>query len=342
LLAAPRWQPSDPIALTDIDLEFRARRAEPRVAGSGDPASRLLPCRADGRRYHRYSEAMGALAAPGIFEDRPTYRLLEADLTGPRARLAFGRGSYFDGVDTGEASAHEYAAARLGSAAAGLREAIGDPRDLAGRPVNLAISTLTIRRDRGSGHASTLLHWRDPAKVGHAGGLYQAIPVGVFQPSGYAAWNERNDFSLWRCMLREFAEELCGEDEDRGSEQAPIDYAGWPFAERMTSALESGQVRVWCLGLGTDPLTFATDLLTVAVFDAPVFDDLFSGLAADNAEGRLVTAGGRPATDAPDGCPPGLPFEAATVDRFAFHEPTQAAGAALLLLAWQHRQRLLS
>ena len=34
-----------------------------------------------------------------------------------------------------------------------------------------------------------------------------------------------------------------------------------PFAAR-----EAGQVRVWCLGLGVDPLTLVTDLLTVAVF----------------------------------------------------------------------------
>ena len=50
-----------------------------------------------------------------MFENRPTYRLTEADLTKPR--LAFTRGRYFDGVDTGEAAAHEYAAARLGQPA---------------------------------------------------------------------------------------------------------------------------------------------------------------------------------------------------------------------------------
>lgn len=348
LLAAAGWQPPAPVALDRIELVFRPEADAPRVTGSGDLAAGVLPCRGDGRRYRRYSEAMGALAAPAVFEDRPTYRLLEADLAGPR-RLVFGRGSYFDGVDTGEASAHEYAAARLAgtpaggrAGRAGLREAIGDPRDLTSRPANLGISTLTIRNDRQSGRASMLLHWRDPGKVGHAGGLCQVIPVGVFQPSGYAPWNERNDFSLWRCMLREFAEELLGEDEDRGSEQAPIDYAGWPFFTRMTSARQSGQVRAYCLGLGTDPLTFATDLLTVAVFDAPVFDSLFGGAAAANAEGRLLSAGqGRPAADMPDGSPPALPFDAGTVDRFAFHEPVQAAGAALLALTWQHRDVLL-
>jgi hypothetical protein len=105
-----------------------------------------------------------------------------------------------------------------------LRALIGDPCDLRRRPANLAVSTLTLRHEAASGGASFLLHWRDPAKVGHAGGLYQVIPVGVFQPSGEAAWNERRDFSLWRCVIREFAEELRGRSEDYGSEAGPVDY----------------------------------------------------------------------------------------------------------------------
>jgi hypothetical protein len=336
LLAAGRWRPAGPLPLTGVDLVFRPGPASPRVTGSGEAGGDLLPLRGDGTRYRRYSEVLGALAAPAHFEDRPTYRLLEADLTGPRASLVFGRGSYFDGIDTGEASAHEYAAERLGVRPAGLRAAIGDPCDLAARPVNLAISTLTIRRDREPGRASMLLHWRDPAKVAHAGGLYQVIPVGVFQPSGYAPWNEERDFGLWRCMIREFSEELLGDDEDHGSEQAPIDYGSWPFARELTGARDAGRLRAYCLGLGTDPLTFATDLLTAVVIDAPVFDDLFGGLAAAGAEGRLLAA-----RDGPRG-PPGWAFTADTVGRFAYREPMQAAGAALLALAWRYRSQLLS
>jgi hypothetical protein len=154
-----------------------------------------------------------------VFENRSTYRLTGADLAGSPPRLSFALGRYFDGIDTGEAAAHEYAATRLGeppsgaSGPPGLRTSIGDPCDLRRRPANLAISTLTIRLDRATGEASFVMHWRDPAKVGHAGGLYQVIPVGVFQPSGEAPRHRREDFSLWRCMLREFAEELGGQPE---------------------------------------------------------------------------------------------------------------------------------
>jgi hypothetical protein len=327
LLAAPRWLPPAPIPLRDVSLELTS--VAPAEAELEVPPP-LLPWRADGTRYRRYSEAMGALAAPLVFENRATYRLTGADLASRTPRLAFADGRYFDGIDTGEAAAHEYAAARLGGPGpgprpAGLRERYADPCDLRRRPANLAISTLTLRLDRSSGRASFLLHWRDPAKVGHAGGLYQVIPVGVFQPSGEAPWNRQHDFSLWWCMVREFAEELGGRSEDYDSERAPVDYDSWAFARQLTDALDGGRVRVWCLGLGTDPLTYATDLLTVAVIDSDVFDALFGVTMRRNAEGTILAA---------------REFAAHVIDRLVTGEPIQAAGAALLRLAWRHRETL--
>jgi hypothetical protein len=211
LLAAPGWLPPVPIPLQEVGLELTD--ADPQTPAGAElkvPPS-LQPQRADGTRYRRYSEAMGELAAPGVFENRATYRLTEADLASAAPRLAFADGRYFDGIDTGEAAAHEYAAAHRreqapGPRPAGLRERSVDPCDLRRRPANLAISTLTLRLDRRTGRGTFLLHWRDPTRVGHAGGLYQVVPVGVFQPSGEAPWNRRHDFSLWRCMIREFAE----------------------------------------------------------------------------------------------------------------------------------------
>jgi hypothetical protein len=330
LLAAPEWQLAGPVPLDDIELEFiHTRGTPPRAPGGPLPApaevAPLLPERPDGTRYRSYSDALLDLAAPAVFENRPTYRLIEADLG--QGRLAFTRGRYFDGVDTGEAAAHEYAAARLGGRdkhrPAGLRARIADPCDLGRRPVNLAITTLTLRFEAATGRASFLLHWRDPAKVGHAGGMYQVIPVGIFQPSGEACWHEREDFSLWRCMLREFDEELRGTPEEYGA--GPVDYASWPFARHMATALDRGQVRVWCLGLGVDPLTYATDLLTVAVIDSRVFDELFRLDPRGNAEGSVLAA---------------RQFAAHAIDHIVTTEPVQAAGAAVLRLAWRHREIL--
>ncbi len=327
LLAAPGWQPAEPVPLPEVGLELNSAEVIPSAALTAldGAAAPLLPERPDGTRYLRYSDALRDLAAPAVFENRVTYRLTEAVLAPEASRLVFTRGRYFDGIDTGEAAAHEYATTRLGGRPAGLRALVADPCDLRRRPANLAISTLTLRLDRATGRASFLLHWRDPAKVGHAGGLYQVIPVGVFQPSGEAAWNQRRDFSLWRSMIREFDEELRGRSEDYGSEAGPVDYDSWPFARNMAAALDRGQIRVWCLGLGTDPLTYATDLLTVAVIDSRVFDELFSLSPRCNAEGSVLAA---------------REFAAHVIDRIVTREPVQAAGAAALRLAWAHRETL--
>lgn len=292
LLTSPDWMPSAPVPLADLTLTL-----------TDSPPLPELPAAALPEGFTSYSEAMAALAAPAVFQNRGTYRLL--GFTG--RHLTFGPGTYFDGIDVGEACAHEYAA-RAGTP---LRAAVGDPCDLSRRPVNVAISTLTLRHDEVSGEATFFLHWRDPERVGHAGGMFQVLPVGVFQGSADA------DFSLWHCMIREFAEEMLGAEEIHDA-----DYAAWPFAASLTAA-----ARVFYLGTGVDPLTFATDVLTVAVIEASRFDELFGDLVSHNDEGQVLR---------------GLPFTAANVERFVHHEPTQAAGAALLALAWQHRAELLT
>ncbi|MFJ8964783.1 hypothetical protein ACIRG5_35885 [Lentzea sp. NPDC102401] len=300
LLTSPGWTPAAPIPLADLSLELKASAELPEVPEV--PAS-VLP---DG--FGSYSAAMAALASPAVFQNRETYRLL--DFSG--RHLTFGLGTYFDGIDVGEACAHEYAARELGRIGAlPSRSAVGDPCDPRRRPVNVAISTLTLRHDEASGEATFFLHWRDPKRVGHAGGMFQVLPVGVFQGSS------EDDFSLWHCMIREFAEEMLGAEEIH-----TVDYAAWPFARRLTAA-----ARVFYLGMGVDPLTFATDVLTVAVIEAGEFDELFGDLVSHNEEGEVLR---------------GLPFTAENVERFVHQEPTQAAGAALLTLAWRHRSALLS
>lgn len=321
LLSTVDWLPAGPVPLDRIALRYADGAPPPALTGREAVTAHLRP---DG--YARYSDATAALAAPAVFADLPTYRLLGADLATAPA-LVFGAGTYFDSADVGDAVAHEYTAATLGELAAQpFRTAIGDPCDLTRRPVNLAITTLTLRYDRENGTATFPLHARDAATVGHAGGMYQVLPVGVFQPAGPQEWNIANDFDLWRGMVREYAEELLGAEEEYGTETAPIDYEAWPFAAAMTAAIHAGHIRPYCLGLGVDPLTLATDLLTTVVIDARTYDNLFSATVAANAEGTVTAA---------------VPFTAQTTDRYATHEPTQAAAAAVLRLAWQHRAVLL-
>jgi hypothetical protein len=327
LLAAPGWRPPAPVPLSEIRLEFRPRAARPVVPDVASLAPLALPSRADGSRYQRYSEVIGELATPAIFENRPVYRLLAADLAAGDPRLVFGRGRFFDGVDVGGAASFEYAAADLGLIdRCAYREGFGNPTNLNVRSCALATCALTLRYDRTTGTALFPLHYRDPALVGHAGGLYQVIPVGIFQPSGEAEWNEANDLDLWRGLLREYAEELLGASSLPCSSDAPIDYAAWPLARAMTDALGSGAIRAYCLGLGADPLTYAMDLLAVVVIDAPLYDELFGALVADNAEGVVLSP---------------RPFDEPTVKELLARAPLQAAASALLALAHEHRDVLL-
>ncbi|MBO2466083.1 hypothetical protein [Actinomadura violacea] len=288
LMCGPEWIPDAPVPLEDVRLEWDPAPVPPAVAAPSDG----LP---DG--YGTYAEAMAALAPPRIFDDRPSYRLLAA---APPV-LRFGPGRYFEGVNVGEAAAHELAAGRDG-----LRERVGDPCDLRRRTALCAITTLTVTTS-----GSYVLHWRDPAKVAHAGGLHQVMPVGVFQPLK----DEREDLDLWRCMVREYAEELLGMDEDYGDDFVQQE---WPFHQAMTRARNERRIRAHFLGLGVDPLTFALDVLTAVVMDDEAFTELFGGLVTVNDEGRVSTAH----LDAPD------------------PEPIQPAGAAALALARRHRTAL--
>ena len=349
LLARPEWLPAAPVSLHELPLSWQDEppapvidpggpltgHVRPWLAAAGVPAEGGEPdgeepgggqpgAGAAGGQYRSYAGAVGALDRPGLFEDRVCYRLLAARLAGEPG-LAFGACRYFDGVNLGHAVAHELAAAWPGGPGGltldglPLRAAAGDPCDLVRRPATVAVATLTLRRGPG-GEASFLLHWRDPARVNHAGGLYQVMPAGMFQPVTDAPAALRSDLSLWRCMVREFSEELLGTAEDYPTSGGVLDYEGWPFCRRLAAARAAGALGVWCVGAGVDPLTLATDILTVAVFDAGVFDSLFAGLVAGNAEGRVVVRDGSAA----------IPFTGTMVQQFTDGtEPVQAAGAAL-------------
>ncbi len=342
LLCRKEWLPDQPVQLDQLRLRWTEPPPEPAISGTAEASAHLRPRVAGRQRYRTYADAVAALDPPALFENRPVYRPLAADLTetetggGPFLNLT--RGRYFDSVSVAEALGHEFAGSltddrfEVGMTGLPFRAAIGDPCDLSRRPVGVAVSTLTLRRSPGGG-ASFPLHWRDPAKVTHAGGLYQVIPVGIFQPISGTPESECVDLSLWRGMVREFSEELLGASEDYSTEGDPFPYDRWDFYRRLTDAREAGKLRVWCLGMGVDPLTLVADILTVAVFDSDLYDDAFASPVSANAEGRVITSQGET----------GFSFTEQVVSRFTSGaEPMQAAGAAVLQLAWTHRALLLS
>jgi hypothetical protein len=339
LLTLPNWLPRAPVPLDDITLKWCADTPTPLVDGTGPESAGVRPLDDDGRRFPTYAAALGTLARPRLFEDRPCYRLVDVAVDGRRAELSFGTGTYFDVMNTCEAVAHELAAAYANDGNnqeledLPLRALVGDPCDLRRRPVLPAISALTIRRTPTG--ASFMLHRRDAAKVAHGGGLYQVMPVGVFQPSSPGQWNRLNDFDLWRSMAREYSEEYLGAPELQGA-TAPIDYNNWPFYQALSEGNANGRITAHWLGLGVDPLSFVCDILVAVVIDDQWFDSVFDQIVPINAEGEVVASEPEAAGVF------GVPFTEERIRRLLRESPMQPAGAALLQRAWAHRGVLLS
>lgn len=336
LLCRPAWLPDAPVELEGLRLRWVDDPPAPLVTASG---AESLPTRSldgAGEPFPTYADAVGALDRPALFENRPIYRLLEADLACADGSLDLTIGRYFDAIGVAEALAHEFTAARWDHGQAAdmrhlpLRSAIGDPCDLSRRPASVGITTLTVRRTR-LGDATFLLHWRDPAKVTHAAGMYQAMPVGVFQPADDSPASVRHDLNLWHSMVREFSEELLGGSEDYERLGSPVDYEQWDIYRRLTRARQAGDLKASILGFGVDPLTLVTDVLVVAVLEAEFFDDVFGELVTVNAEGQVLTGDGTT----------GFALTEESVNSFTGgRQPMQAAGAAALRLTWNHLRSL--
>ncbi len=184
LLTREDWLAADPIDMSNLRLDWLDGPQRKVVKGTEPEARLLFPLRAPGHQFENYTSAVRYLDRPTLFENRPTYRLLEATMANSDANLRFSLATYFEMIDVSQAAAHELAVAQLryGQRVAldqlPSRSLIGDPFDIRRRPVQAAINAITLRRDTQSGAASFLLHWRDPAKVAVGGGMYSVMPVG--------------------------------------------------------------------------------------------------------------------------------------------------------------------
>jgi transcriptional regulator with XRE-family HTH domain len=343
LIAAPSWSISEPVELRSLALSLDETRHGVSVDGSEVEALAVRPLRSSGRHFDRYTAAVKQLDPPRLFESRPSYRLLDVALN--QRRLDFGMAAYFDKLDLSEALGHEMTIACMAhhdglptsaelSGRLPFRDLIGDPFATDRRAIVPAITTLTIRLRRHPLPPTFLLHWRDPARVATAGGTYDVIPAGEFQPSSVALWDRGADFDLWRNIVREYAEELLGAPEHDGTRSAPIDYGAWPLYRELDQAFADGTMSAHILGLALDALTLAATILTVVVIDDDVFERAFGDAVRYNDEGEIVAIGDGRAAE-------GIPFTLEAVNRLLTTEPMASPGAGCLALAWRHRSQLL-
>jgi len=344
LIAGPGWIPDEPAGLQSLRLTLDEQPQAVAIDGSEAETLPTRPLCAPDQRFDRYTSAVRHLDPPRLFESRPSYRLLGQELGA--GTLHFGLAAYFDKLDVSEALGHELSIAcfhrenGLPDSIEPLRDAlpfrtlIGDPFDCARRAIIPAVTTLTIRLRRYPAEPSFLLHWRDPAKVATATGVYDVIPAGEFQPASLALWDRRSDFDLWRNIVREYSEELLGTPEHDGSRSKPLDYDAWPLYRELEDAQKAGALVSFVLGLGLDALTLAGTILTVVVIDDDVFTRTFGAATRYNEEGEIVAIGD-------DGAAEGVPFTRESVRRLLSSEPMASPGAACLAVAWRQRKRIL-
>jgi hypothetical protein len=329
--------------LESVLLQLREVSGAEDVAEAKRRVRRYLPRRDGGGLVETYSEAVGLFDRPEIWFDSSSYRLLEVNAGEPspassreELKLTLGMSRYFDGQDTSEFLAYESADRDVrarGSLTRGrYRSWLADPFDFKRRGALPGISALTIRcSDRD---AFFFMLRRDGSKVAYAMNATGVVPAGEFQPHNDILPVWRSDLSLWRNVMREYAEEFLGFPESMGRGGTVIDYDSDEPYRQFTRAMREGDVTVRFLGMGLDPLSWKPLICLVCLWKGSVFDRIFKGMSEVNQEGVLIVG-----EHARRGFR-GIRFNADNVLGYANDPVTEPPGRACLNLAWRWRRLL--
>jgi transcriptional regulator with XRE-family HTH domain len=93
-LALPSWLPSRPVPIESVMLEWVASPPRPVTTGQEAELRPVLPLRAPGHAFGQYTSALRYLSPPSLFENRPSYRLLDVSWEPVRAGNASVRVSH--------------------------------------------------------------------------------------------------------------------------------------------------------------------------------------------------------------------------------------------------------
>lgn len=272
-----------------------------------------------------YSEAVRKLAGMGHFFNGEIYRPLDVNFSVNPKVMKFGKANYFDFLDTNEVLAFEEASRHVSGARRrhrSYRSRLANPFDFQNRVASLGILTLTARVSTEG--VTFVMHRRDPTKVVVGSQLFHVAPAGEFTPSDISLEAVQNDLSIWKNIVREYAEEYLNIADAQGTGGRPIDYHTVEPYRKFEEAKSCGDLKVHVLGLGLDPLSWKPELLTVSVISAPTFDDLFPELIS-NDEGTLV---------------PGRRFDDEVIQGYLSNPQVRPGAKACLELSWRHRSAL--
>ena len=341
-IAEPGWILSEPLDLDRLTVELADEDDVARVPEeSYEPLRRYWPLGPDDKPVARYHEAVTQFdTPPGIWFNAPSYRLLGVERrTDGGFTLRVGTTTYWDGYDSWAAlqfeAAHQLRETAGASLAGPYRRSLGTPFSLTNRNCAIGISVLTVCRTRKG--PFFYLQRRGAAQVATMGGMAGLIPAGEFQPSSAAYAAVRSDADIWRCIMREFAEEFLGRQDLTEQRAALADYEREsPFRELQRARL-NGWVRPSILDIGFDPVSWKAGIRLVCVFDEDAYLDIFRGMQPDGREGPLELSSLHRVGDDPL---EGMPFDEETVGRY-LKDPTITEAARLCIgLTWKHREKL--
>ena len=274
-----------------------------------------------------YSDAVNLMEKPGTdkFYDGLSYRLISVDQDGECLKMAFSRASYFQNFNTGEALVFTEALQVKSDSNSKYRKYFPKTLDFKKHIFTPGIQTLSIRLSEDRKTAQFYFLSRDLDKVAAAGGLLCLLPAGEFQPATRDS-DEILDLSLWHNIMRESVEEFLNREVNQNVDDK-YDYSDTPFPE-LIKAKEDGEIAVWLLGYGACPLNYKLDFLTVCIYSAETFDNIFGEYKAGkpNAEGTIYA---RP-----------IPFIGHEISSYLNINRTATTAVACLKLAYQHREKL--
>ncbi len=339
LLARPGWILPKPVPLGDVLLRLVEPRPADEIGASLARLRKYWPSGAYGAHMRCYHDAVSEYDPPTNWFNGASYRLLEVEPRDCTLHMTFSTGWYWDMFDTTEALAYEAALRHSTSNGRRIegryRRFLDDPFDLTRRCAIPGIDTITIRHDDDGD--TFYVHRRDAKDVASAYNTVGIIPGGEFQPSDDSHGACVQDFNLWYNILREYSEEFLGMEEARHRDGAPIDYSNLPPYSQFNEGYHDGHIRPYLIGIGLDPLTWKPTILTVCVFDAGIFDQLFAAMVRKSAEGVLEL----PVRPSLSGVAiRGWPFEKEVVLDYAQSTAVLPAARAGLALAWQFRDEL--
>lgn len=142
------------------------------------------------------------------------------------------------------------------------------------RAAALSVAAAIIIAEPGGGY-SALLSRRSAGVQTHRG-FRHVFPSGILQPTNSRFRRERDEYSVSRSFLREYAEELFGFSELTWDSQGLSDSLRgiWPLDE-LTAAAESRKIDIRYTGLSVPLLTLRPELdLLVFVREPGWFDDM--------------------------------------------------------------------